>query len=79
MMTFTEKIPTFSIHGESASPRDVERLASELMECRAALISIGKGIEKYARDTVWIDGWNGAGDGVHITASDVISELTKTH
>ena len=76
-MTFNEKIVAFSIHGESASPKEVERLASELMECRAALIAIGKGIEKYAQDTVWVDGWQGFGDGVHITAADVIGELTE--
>ena len=32
-----EDVPTWSIHGEAASPREVERLASELMECRALL------------------------------------------
>lgn len=76
-MTFTEKIPSFSIHGESASPQEVERLASELMECRAALLAIGRGIDKYAQDTVWIDGWNGMGNGVHLSAADLIAELTK--
>lgn len=76
-MIWTDKIPMFSIHGEAASPKDVEQLASELIECGAALIAIGKGIEKYAVDTVWIDGWHGFGNGVHITAADIIEELTK--
>lgn len=76
-MTFYEHLPIFSVHGEQANPLDVERMASELMECREALLAIGESIQKYALDTVWVDGWHGMGDGVHITAQDVIDELTK--
>lgn len=39
-MTWNEKVPLLSIHGEQACPADVERLASELMDCRHCLSKV---------------------------------------
>lgn len=46
-----------------------------LPELVEALKAIRFAIDTYARDTIWVDGWKGAGNGVHITAHDVIDEI----